>query len=57
MKTRRTLAYQLLIGEVVQQLQRFKPTVPLIKRCVELLIEKEYLERSAESADTLVYIT
>jgi cullin 1 len=46
MKSRRKLTYQLLALEVVRQLQaRFAPKDPDIKGCVDLLIDKEFLER------------
>lgn len=46
MKSRKKMAYQLLALEVVRQLQaRFAPKDLDIKRCVDLLIDKEFLER------------
>jgi len=46
MKSRKVLRHNLLIQEVIEQSKaRFQPSIPLIKKCVEQLIEKEYIER------------
>jgi cullin 1 len=55
MKARRTMSYQDLVMETVRQLQaRFAPQNADIKRCVDLLIEKEFLERLDD--ETLAYL-
>lgn len=46
MKTRKTLSHNNLVKEVFEQARpRFIPNIALIKKCIEQLIEKEYLER------------
>ena len=51
MKARKTMQHQQLISEVMMQLTLFKPLPRDIKKRIEVLIEREYLERSAESGN------
>lgn len=49
MKTRKTLDNNNLVAEVTKQLSnRFRPTPQLIKKRIESLIEREYLERAED---------
>lgn len=52
MKARKTLSHQQLMTETIDILKsRFSPDVSMIKRKIESLIEREYLERGADAAN------
>jgi cullin 2 len=41
---------------VRQSISRFKPDVPMIKKSIESLIDKQYIERTPTTRDEYVYI-
>ncbi|KAG0343849.1 hypothetical protein BG004_004956 [Podila humilis] len=58
MKSRRVLSHVQLIQEVIEQCKtRFSPNVPMIKKCIEQLLDKQYIERADDSLDRYVYVT
>lgn len=56
MKARKRLHANELVAEVVQQLQKqFQPDAKLVKRCIESLLEREYLDRDADDQNVFIY--
>jgi cullin-4 len=55
MKTRKTLGHRLLVGELVAQL-RFPIAAGDLKKRIESLIDREYLERDARDAQVYNYL-
>jgi len=57
MKARKTMKNQALIQEVISQIsQRFAPKIPDIKKAIDTLLEKEYIERVEGTRDTFNYV-
>ncbi|KAJ1522611.1 hypothetical protein ONE63_001789 [Megalurothrips usitatus] len=57
MKSRRVLRHNALIQEVLGQSKvTFAPSISMIKKCIESLIDKQYLERTPNSPDEYMYI-
>lgn len=57
MKSRKTLKHQQLISETVDQLKaRFQPRVADVKKAIDTLLDKEYLERSESDKGTYNYL-
>lgn len=56
MKARKTLQHQQLVGEVLTQLAFFKPDPKVVKRRIEALIDREYLERDPDQPNVYRYL-
>jgi cullin 1 len=56
MKARKVLTHQQLVAEVLAQLSFFRPNPKLIKRRIENLIEREYLERDPDTPNSYRYL-
>ncbi|KAF5389228.1 hypothetical protein D9757_003461 [Collybiopsis confluens] len=57
MKARKTMKNQSLIQEVISQIsQRFAPKIPDIKKAIDTLLEKDYIERVDGQRDTFAYV-
>ena len=57
MKARKTLHHNDLIAEVTRQLSvRFTPSPQFVKKRIESLIEREYLERTLEDHRVYNYV-
>ncbi|XP_064456504.1 cullin-2-like [Ornithodoros turicata] len=57
MKARKVLRHNMLVQEVINQAKnRFSPNVTMIKKCIEALIDKQYLERTPNCPDEYCYV-
>lgn len=57
MKARKTMQHAQLIAEVTKQLaSRFRPNPVVIKKRIESLIEREYLERTEGDRKSYNYL-
>ncbi|KAH9262761.1 hypothetical protein BASA82_000217 [Batrachochytrium salamandrivorans] len=56
MKSRKRLNHNLLVSEVVNQLRHFKPLPKTIKKKIEHLIERDYLERDDTEQNVYKYL-
>ncbi|KAF8827739.1 hypothetical protein HHX47_DHR4000303 [Lentinula edodes] len=57
MKARKTMKNQSLVQEVISQIsQRFAPKIPDIKKAIDTLLEKDYIERVEGQRDTFAYV-
>ena len=55
MKSRKKMAMTDLRLEVITIMQNFKPAESLIKKRIEFLIEREYLERDKDDHSMMIY--
>nr|CAD7453320.1 unnamed protein product [Timema tahoe] len=57
MKSRKVLRHNALIQEVLSQSKvTFAPSISMIKKCIEALIDKQYIERTPNSSDEYSYV-
>lgn len=56
MKARKTLPHQQLLSEVLNQLSFFNPNPRVVKKRIEALIDREYLERNADNPSVYNYL-
>lgn len=57
MKNRKVLKHNQLVQEVLGQSQgTFAPSIGMIKKCIEALIDKQYIERTPNNADEYSYV-
>ncbi|KAF2456085.1 cullin-1 [Lineolata rhizophorae] len=57
MKSRKRSKYNNLVTETISQIKsRFQPKIQDIKKCIDILVEKEYLERIEDSPDEIGYL-
>ncbi|GBG26681.1 Cullin-1 [Hondaea fermentalgiana] len=56
MKARKRLSHQELVAEVLSQLHFFSPAPRVVKRRIEHLIDREYLERDESQANFYKYL-
>lgn len=57
MKSRKELFHTQLVQEVIDQSKaRFAPSVPMIKKSIEHLIEKQYIDRDETVREKYLYV-
>ncbi|XP_033335780.2 cullin 2 [Megalopta genalis] len=57
MKSRKVLTHNQLVQEVLSQPKiTFIPSIGMIKKCIEALIDKQYIERTPNKADEYSYV-
>ncbi|BGP58323.1 hypothetical protein JCM8202_002945 [Rhodotorula sphaerocarpa] len=57
MKSRKTLKHQQLVAETIDQLKaRFQPRVPDVKKAIDAMIDREYIEREEGTRDSYRYL-
>ncbi|EAR92331.1 cullin family protein (macronuclear) [Tetrahymena thermophila SB210] len=56
MKSRKTMKHNDLFPEVIKLINNFKPEIPLIKRRIESLLDRDYLKRDENDRNTFIYV-
>ena len=57
MKMQQRVTHVDLIQKMIEEVRRhFQPDMAKLKECIELLIEKGFMERSSEERDTYLYV-
>lgn len=57
MKSRKIIRHNALIQEILSQSKvSFTPSISMIKKCIESLIDKQYIERTPRSGDEYSYV-
>lgn len=57
MKGKKRLGHSLLVSEAIEcSKSRFYPSVSLIKKCIDILLDKSYIERDATNRDEYIYL-
>lgn len=56
MKSRKVLQFNLLVGQVLTDVKIFKADVRMIRRRIEDLIQRGYMEKNPENNKELIYI-
>eukprot|EP00056_Hartaetosiga_gracilis_P003243 m.61283 g.61283 ORF g.61283 m.61283 type:complete len:737 (-) comp11383_c0_seq7:137-2347(-) len=57
MKLRKSMRYNALVQEILQlSKSQFTPSIPSVKKCIEELIDKEYMSRDRKDRNLLFYV-
>ena len=57
MKAKKRLGHALLVSEAIELSKaRFHPSISLIKKCIDILLDKAYIERDATNRDEYIYL-
>lgn len=56
MKGKRELMFNQLIPECINLITNFKAEIPVIKRRIESLIDRDYLRRESNNINKLIYV-
>ena len=57
MKAQKRLIHNLLVSQAIElSKSRFYPSVSLIKKCIDILLDKSYIERDSNNRDEYIYL-